>query len=84
MRSGIVILTVLLSTFLVIGYAGISDAQNATSNATIPSEFPVVTPTVIVPADTALLESQKTVTVTIQNGTFTPASVSVLNGDTVE
>ena len=35
MRNGIVILAVLISTFLAIGYAGISDAQNATSNATI-------------------------------------------------
>jgi plastocyanin len=84
MRSGIVIFAVLLSAFLAIGYTGISNAQNATSNTTIPSEFPVVTPTVIIPADTALMGTQKTVTVTIQNGTFTPASVSVLNGDTVE
>jgi plastocyanin len=75
MRNGIVILAVLISTFLAIGYAGITNAQNATPNAT---------ETIFVPADTALLGTQKTVTVTIQNGTFTPALVSVLNGDTVE
>jgi plastocyanin len=74
MRNGIVIFAVLLSAFLAIGSTGISNAQNATPNAT---------ETVFVPAITDM-GTQKTVTITIQNGTVTPASVSVLNGDTVE
>ena len=84
MRSGIVIFAVLFGAFLAFGYTGISSAQNATPNVTETVSISSEAPTVFVPADTALLGTQKTVTVTIQNGTFTPASVSVLNGDTVE